>query len=208
MSCSWAALAISSSASPPSPEPARHRRRERVHPARVLVELRLLGVHRAQQDFARPGSRAAVERARLLAYIRSSAIWSARSACVRLLGQEHDAERGAHRELRAGLGQRGGGPRDQLIRRHPAQVQVSAELIAAESIRLPHSVHRSLQPASETREQLVAGQVAERVVVVLEAVEVEQQEQRGAAVRPRPRTRGSRSASGCGGCPDRSANRS
>ncbi len=56
---------------------------------------------------------------------------------------------------------------------------MSAELIAAESVRTADPVDRATEPPTQPSQQLVSRQVAERVVVGLEAVEVEQQEQGG-----------------------------
>ena len=51
-----------------------------------------------------------------------------------------------------------------------------AELVAAHPERAADALHRAGQPAAEVLDQHVAGDVAEDVVVGLEAVEVEQRE--------------------------------
>ena len=51
-----------------------------------------------------------------------------------------------------------------------------AELVAAQPVGTAHTVDRATEPLSQTREQLVSGQMPESVVVRLEAVEVEKQE--------------------------------
>src|SRR5581483_383420 len=56
-------------------------------------------------------------------------------------------------------------------------VEEDAELVAAEAERLAAIAHGAAEPRAQAGEQHVAGAVAERVVVRLEAVEVEQQQQ-------------------------------
>src|SRR5204863_10051117 len=86
-------------------------------------------------------------------------------------------ERCADREPAARLGQGGSCGGDQFIRIGTGQVEVHAELVAAEPVGAAGSVDRATQPLSQTREQLVSGRMTECVVVRLEAVEVEKQEQ-------------------------------
>ncbi len=52
-----------------------------------------------------------------------------------------------------------------------------AELVAAQAVGLGPRRHREGQTARQAVQQRVAGRVAERVVVVLEAVEVKEREQ-------------------------------
>ena len=51
-----------------------------------------------------------------------------------------------------------------------------AELVAAHPVRAPAPGQQLAEPRAESLQQLVAGQVPERVVVVLEAIEIEERE--------------------------------
>ena len=94
----------------------------------------------------------------------------------RLAGDGDGAIGGRDREPVAVLGERGGRP--ELDLRARAGVGQHAELVAAEAIGAPVGLNAALECLAQAREQRVAGKVAEGVVVVLEAVEVEEQEHR------------------------------
>ena len=86
---------------------------------------------------------------------------------------EHDcAVRVADVESPATLGERLYGGLDRRRARRAGGKH--AELVAPEAVRHARVGHCLAQPVTEAREQSVAGQVTEGVVVGLEAVEVEQ----------------------------------
>ena len=62
-----------------------------------------------------------------------------------------------------------------------ARVQHDAELVAAEPVGAPVAVHGVGEPLAQPHQQAVAGRVAEGVVVLLEAVEVEQHQRERSA---------------------------
>ena len=92
----------------------------------------------------------------------------------RLRRKRHRAIGGAEGEALAALLQRvhrrGQSPLELLL----GGAQQHAELIAAQPVRAPVFVHRSLQLGPEASQQCVAGEMALRVVVALEAIQVEQ----------------------------------
>ena len=72
------------------------------------------------------------------------------------------------------------GDRDDLLDVVGVDLEHGAELVAAESVGLAVRCELVTELATEAREQRVACDMAERVVVALEAVEVEQDQQRAA----------------------------
>ena len=96
---------------------------------------------------------------------------------VHRLAREHDRAVGAgDGEALAALGQRACGARDDRVGDLVARVEERAELVAAHPERAAAAGQVGREVAAEADEQRVAGGVAEGVVVVLEAVEVEQDE--------------------------------
>ena len=92
----------------------------------------------------------------------------------RVAGQLDDADRRVDPEALALLAQRLAGAHERgggALGGHE-----HAELVAAHPERAADALHRAGQPAAEVLDQHVAGDVAEDVVVGLEAVEVEQRE--------------------------------
>ena len=81
----------------------------------------------------------------------------------------------------AGLGERGRGDRDGLRALAVLVAGEHAELVAAHPVRGATALHRAAERHSQAVQQRVAGRMAEGVVVLLEAVEVEEAEN------PRPR---------------------
>ena len=105
-------------------------------------------------------------------YRRPSAVRSADRAVGRLVGQDHGAERARHLETLAVLGESGDRGVDQApCLRSPRRCE-QAEFVAAEPVRAPVRTGDERELRSQPRQQRVAGRVAERVVVRLEAVEV------------------------------------
>ena len=70
--------------------------------------------------------------------------------------------------------QRGCGERDDGLGAGRLDRGQDAELVTAHPVRVADSVHRGREALAEAGEERVAGRVAERVVVLLEAVEVEE----------------------------------
>ena len=97
-------------------------------------------------------------------------------AAGRLAGDGDGAVGGGDGESVAMLGQRGG--RRELDLRAGAGVGEHAELVAPETIGPAMGPDAALECLAQAREQRVAGEVAEGVVVVLEAIEVEEQQHR------------------------------
>ena len=103
-----------------------------------------------------------------------------------MLGRERDADRGAdHHALalnRIGLRERV----DDFLRHVAERVAVLVagddhlELVAAQTPAAPMAVDRALEPLGDLLEQRVARRVAERIVDMLEAVEIEHQHRAGA----------------------------
>ena len=102
----------------------------------------------------------------------------------RLVREEHRAAGRADRESFARLGEGADGSRDGRLQLLRHDLQQDTELIAAEAVGAALHLHRRGQLGAQPGQQRVAGGVPERVVVVLEAVEVEQQEHARCA-RPR-----------------------
>ena len=125
---------------------------------------------------------------------------------VAVLAGERDADAGGERDRHLGqverlleAGQQLAGDRARLDRR--VQVgQADGELVAAETGHRVRAAQGGAQPFRDLTQQQVAGVVAERVVDVLEPVEVEQQQtrrcSRHAGPRPAPARAGRRAASG------------
>ena len=135
-------------------------------------------------------------RARLASYIATSARCSERVHVGAVVGAERDAD--ARVEL-----DRDAVERERVARARPAGAPASSataprcgqageqhgELVAAEAGQRVAAAHRVAQPRRDLDEQLVAVVVAERVVDLLEAVEVDQQQRRRAAVARGARSR-------------------
>src|SRR6185312_502529 len=99
---------------------------------------------------------------------------------ARVARDDSRAERRRDGEAVAGLRERTG--RRLLHRRLVRRARDDAELVAAGAVGVPTERGDSVgERGAEAHEERVAGLVAERVVVVLEAVEVEQGEYRGIA---------------------------
>ena len=96
---------------------------------------------------------------------------------VGLVRQQHHAVGRGDGELLSGLAERGRGDRDDLFDVFGVDLEHGAELVAAEPVGL--AVRRELvaELGPEAREKRVACDVAEGVVVALEAVEVEHDQQ-------------------------------
>ena len=84
--------------------------------------------------------------------------------------------RAADVEAVAAVGERGDALHQQALGLVVDAVEQDAELVAAEAVGLAAALDHALELAGEADEQRVAGGVAEDVVVVLEAVEVEQRD--------------------------------
>ena len=95
----------------------------------------------------------------------------------RLLRDGDGAVGRGDREAVSALDERGG--RQQLDLIAAIGVGQDAELVAAEAIRTPVALDTAVERLPEAREERVAGEMAEGVVVALEAVEVEEQEHGG-----------------------------
>ena len=95
---------------------------------------------------------------------------------LRLVRDQREAVRTAHGAGVVRLAERG----LELGQQHVELTRITGdertELVATEAVRGSTILHGLLEPARELREQPVALEVAERVVVVLEAVQVEQHE--------------------------------
>ena len=120
------------------------------------------------------------------------------------LAWEHDrAERTGDAEALAVLGERAGGATDDRLGDLVAGREQRAELVAAHPVGAAAALQVVLKGGAQPHEQRVAGGVAEGVVVLLEAIEVEEHEhQRVAVVGSResmPRARAPARA----GCPAR-----
>ena len=93
-----------------------------------------------------------------------------------LLGHEHRAVGAPHGEALPHLRERGGGALDEAAWAGGDGLGEDADLVAAEPVGAAVAGDCVGEPARDTTEQRVAGGVAERVVVGLEAVEVEDDE--------------------------------
>ena len=113
----------------------------------------------------------------LCAYMRWSAMRRASLGDGRLLRDGDGAVGRGDREAVSALDQRGG--RQQLDLIAAIGVGQDAELVAAEAIGTPVALDAAVERLPEAREERVAGEMAEGVVVALEAVEVEEQEHGG-----------------------------
>ena len=112
----------------------------------------------------------------------------------------HDAEGARDLEALAALVQRRGAGRENGVDAVAAGRDQHAELVAAEPVGVADVADSLGQPRREPHQQAVAGGVAEGVVVLLEAVEVEQ-EQGARVARASPARAASRDRpSGCAGC--------
>ena len=138
----------------------------------------------------------------MCAYMRWSASWMACSSAVGLVREQDDAVGRGDRELLAGLAERVGGDRDDLLDAVGVDVEHGAELVAAEPVGVAVGRDLGAELRAEAREQRVAGEVAERVVVALEAVEVEEHQQARVRVAAREPPAQRRSTA-CAGCPGR-----
>ena len=100
---------------------------------------------------------------------------------ARLGRQRRAPERAADREAAARLAQRGDGALDDRVGGGGGHLAEDAELVAAEAVgSRVAALELAPELAGEVREQPVARGMAEGVVVLLEAVEVEHREQPGA----------------------------
>jgi hypothetical protein len=90
--------------------------------------------------------------------------------------EHHGAVRAADVEALAPLGQRGARVGDHGVAVAVRHEREDAELVAAHAVGATAALERGRQVATEALEQRIASRVAERVVVGLEAVEVEQRE--------------------------------
>ena len=96
----------------------------------------------------------------------------------RRLGRDAgEAVRAADLEGVAGVAERLGGQQQQLVALAGRDRGEQAELVAAHPVDAAEALGRRLQALGQADEQRVAGRVAEAVVVLLEAVEVEEREQ-------------------------------
>ena len=100
------------------------------------------------------------------------------SASVGLVGEHDRAERRLDLEPFAPLGESGAGAVDERLGLAVLDSGEEAELVAAEPVGRAVRAGHGRELLAEPREQRVAGRVAERVVVALEAVEVEEHEKR------------------------------
>ena len=113
----------------------------------------------------------------LCAYMRWSAMSSASLGDRRLLRDRDGAVGRGDREAVSVLDQRGG--RQQLDLVAAVGIGEDAELVAPQAIGAPVALDAAVERLAQAREQRVAGEMAEGVVVALEAVEVEEQEHGG-----------------------------
>ena len=155
---------------------------------------------RLRSSTSRDWRPADTRRSPLRAYMRRSASCSASVGVVTSIGATTDAVRGGHLETLAVLAPAPPRRRPPAAPPRPAPGGRHAELVAAEPVGAAVAVHRVRQPLAEPHQQPVAGGVAEGVVVLLEAVEVEQHQRArgrsGVACAAPPRGR----PSGCAGC--------
>ena len=98
-----------------------------------------------------------------------------------LLGQQ-TCRTSVDLEALAALGERGRAGREQRVDARPGPADQRAELVAAQPVGAARPGDGVGEPRGQPHEQLVAGGVAEGVVVLLEAVEVEEEQR---ARRPR-----------------------
>ena len=207
MSCSSAAWLICSASSSPRP------RRRAVDSASSATPSRWVKSSGLRSLSARTSTAllwrvADVRPAFFCAYMRWSAMRSASVASMRL-AREHDRAVGAgDGEALAALGQRAGGAGDDRVGDLVARVEERAELVAAHPERAAAAGQVGREVAAEADEQRVARGVAEGVVVVLEAVEVEEDEHERAGVVGLGQQLARGRGPARGGCRARSARRS
>ncbi len=109
-------------------------------------------------------------------YIRWSAMRSASAGENASDGTSAMPMRAADGERVAGVRQRGGGERDNGFGARRLDRGEDAELVSAHPVGVADPVHGGPQALAEAGEKRVARWMAERVVVLLEAVEVEERE--------------------------------
>jgi hypothetical protein len=157
------------------PESRRGVRRQGGDIARVLAEIRAVLGEEPQQDVgALTPSRHAAGRLLLI-----HALVGEQQRRLGSLGvgrQHRDTERAADREALALLGERARREGCEAVRGSTGDLGDDAELVAAHAVRGPDPLHRAVQTLAEPGEQRIPGQMAERIVVLLEAVEVEQRQ--------------------------------
>ncbi len=100
----------------------------------------------------------------------------------RVLGDPHDPVRAPDLEPVALLGQREHRGAEQVVEALPRLRRQDAELVPAQAIPTATAVHRRGELRRQTLEQRVSRRVTERVVVVLEPVQVEHRERERLAV--------------------------
>ena len=181
MSCSSAAWLICSASSSPRP------RRRAVDSASSATPSRWVKSSGLRSLSARTSTallwRVADVRPGVLLRVHALVGDAQRLGRVHRLAREHDRAVGAgDGEALAALGQRGGGAGDDRVGDLVARVEERAELVAAHPERAAAAGQVGREVAAEADEQRVARGVAEGVVVVLEAVEVEQHEHERAGV--------------------------
>ena len=173
MSCSCAARTTSSSWAARSPDPRSERPRQVGHVVKMAIQLRLAllqHLHERVAGLASDGCAAAV--ALLLVEPLVGQV-ERRRHVGGLLRHDHQAVGTAHREAAAAVGEGRAGLGRQLHELAGRAVRDHAEFIAAEAVCPTGLAHGLTQPPPEAREQGIADRVAEAVVVLLEAIEVE-----------------------------------